>query len=607
MLAFDCRMPLARWIRWALLSLAVLAPAAAAQVTVHAFVDKTTMGDGETLLYTIEASGPFGDLGQVEPPETRGLTAVQTQPIPEWDVTIRGGQTQQRLRLQWQYRPLGTGQVYLGEATLRLDGRAYTTAPVTVQVVDQAQRPSAALASPGPASSPRPDFSGPADLFIRAEPATATAFLGEQVVVDYVLYFEPSVHPRNSRIASAWDADGFWREELELDRIATPRTITVDGRTFEAAPIKRMAVFPTRTGPLAVDSLSIEIDVMRASGGGRSVFGRLFRSRFERETLTAPRVTVEARPLPSGAPASFSGGVGQFALAVEVDRAEVEAGEPVRVAATVSGTGNIATLDAPTWAVPASFEQYPTREAERIDRPARRLRGEKTFTFTLVPRSGGAFVLPPLAWSYFDPEAEQYRTLRSDSLRLRVLGPAAPLAEASPAETDDALAGPFKTASWQRASAAKPLWASPWLWAGFGLPALAVLGLLAVRHFRERDEESAAARSLRAFPEARHGLDTAAAHLPSNPRAFWSDLDRTLRRFLTDRLGAPAHSLALPDLDRLLAQRGVAPETRSAIVRLLGESGAAPFAPLPAAPPATTADAAARLMAAVNDEAAALS
>ncbi len=583
-----------------------LAPMAVAQVTVHAYVDKTTMGDGEVLLYTVEASGDFRDLGRITSPKTRGLTAVQTSPIQSWDVSIRNGQTRQRLRLQWQFRPMGTGTVSLGESTLRLDGRAYTTAPITVQVIPQSQRPSSALWSTGPTASPRPDLDQASDIFIRAEPSSDVAWLGEQVVVDYVLYFEAGVHPRNSRIASAWDADGFWREELNLDRFLGSRTVVLDGRTFEAAPIKRLAIFPTRTGTLAVDSLDIEIDVLRAmrSRDPGSLFRNPFSSRFERETLTAPRVAVEARPPPPGAPPSFNGAVGQFGLAVQADRHSVDVGEPIRVTATLSGTGNIATLEAPDWQIPTAFEQYPARASERINRHAERLRGEKTFTFTLVPRSGGSFVLPPLEWSYFEPEAETYRTLRSDSLRLQVVGPAAPLAEASPSASSDAFIGPLETATWQRAREAGPLWNQPWVWVGFGLPALALLGLVVVRRLRDRDDDTAAARSLRAFPEAQRGLETAVAHLDAGEsRVFYAALDRTLRLFLTDRLGSPAHSLALPDLDTLLAERGVANETRDAALQLLRESDAGPFAPRPQAPPADILDRATRLMAAINDEA----
>src|SRR5690606_15786569 len=122
----------------------------------------------------------------------------------------------QQLALQWQYRPLGTGTAYIGETTLRLDGREVTTDPVVVTVVSRAQRAGPAW---NPGSAPRPDVPSDApDLFIRAEPSATAAFLGEQVTVEYVLYFETGVHPRNSRIVTAWDADGFWREDLEIDR-----------------------------------------------------------------------------------------------------------------------------------------------------------------------------------------------------------------------------------------------------------------------------------------------------------------------------------------------------------------------------------------------------
>ena len=582
---------------------------AVAQVTVHAYVDKTTMGDAETLLYTVEASGNFRDLGPISAPATRSLTAVRTSPVQSWNLSSINGRQSQTLTLQWQYRPIGTGTAYLGPTTLRLDGQSYTTDPITVEVVPQSSRGAPPTWTPSPAGSPRRDVDpAPPDIFIRAETPTAAAYVGEQVVVDYVLYFEPDVLPRNSRIASAWDADGFWREDLELDRYMGTSVVTLDGQTFETAPIKRLAVFPTRTGRLQIDSLDIEVDVLRARrlgppGSPRSFLHNSFGSRFERETITAPPVTVEVRPLPPDAPASFAGAVGQFGLAVDADRREVEVGEPVRVTATISGSGNIATLEPPDWDAPDVFEQYPARASEQINRNTAAVRGQKTFTFTLVPRYGGRFTLPPVAWTYFEPEAGEYRTLPSDSLRLRVIGPAAPLAESSGAPAPDALIAPRATATWQRPTTPVPFYRSPWAWAGFAVPALALLGLVVVRQ-RQRDEDSPYARSLRAFPAAEQGLREAAAHLDAGePRAFYAGLERTLRLFLTDRLGTPALGLSLPDLDRVMARRDVLLETRTEVVRLIEESEAAQFGPQPAPPPSDTAERAARLMATVDDEA----
>ena len=595
-----------RWRSLAgLLGFLLLAAPGAAQTTVHAFVDKTTMGDQEELLYTVEAGGDFGDLGRITPPETRGLAATRPGPTQRWDVALRNGVLRQTLTLQWRYRPLGTGTAYVGETTLRLDGRDYTTDPVVVTVVPQAQRPNAPAPFAALPGSSRPVLPTDADLFVRAEPSTRTAYVGQQVVVDYVLYFGAGVQPRNSRIVSAWDADGFWREELELDRFGGSRRVTIEDRVFEAVPIKRLAVFPTRAGRLQVDSLDIEIDVLRSdrTGGARGPFYNPFGSRFQSETVTVPPVAIEARSLPPGAPSSFAGAVGAFEMNVRAERREVEVGEAVRVTATVSGRGNIATLAAPAWPTPPQFEQYPVREAERIDRHAAQLQGEKTFTYTLVPRSGGAVALPPVTWSYFEPDAGEYRTLRSDSLRLRVIGPAAPLAEAAPGSDADVLLGPVEEAAWQRRRAPVPFYAVPWVWASLAVPALALLALVLARR-RDRDDDSAYARSLRAVPSARRGLAEAGTRLDAGDvRGFYAGVEQTVRRFLTDRLGTVAHGLASPDLDALLEERGVTPETRAAVLALLRESDAAQYAPHPVRPPADPSARAAGLMAAVDAEA----
>jgi hypothetical protein len=143
------------------------------------------------------------------------------------------------------------------------------------------------------------------------------------------------------------------------------------------------------------------------------------------------------------------------------------------------------------------------------------------------------------------------------------------------------------------------------VWGGFAVPALALLSLVVVRRRRDRDEDSPYARSLRAFPAAERGLREAAAHLADGePRAFYTGLERTLRLFLADRLGASTLGLPTTELLHLLDARGVSTDTQAEVARMLTESEAAQFAPYPTTPPPEAPERAARLMAAVDAEAA---
>jgi hypothetical protein len=95
-------------------------------------------------------------------------------------------------------------------------------------------------------------------MFIRAVPSKRQAFQNEQITIEYALYFRTGIQLRQSRLADSWDAEGFWREELEIEARPIPQTVVVDGLRYNTIVLKRVAVFPTRTGSLRIDPLRIE-------------------------------------------------------------------------------------------------------------------------------------------------------------------------------------------------------------------------------------------------------------------------------------------------------------------------------------------------------------
>jgi hypothetical protein len=44
----------------------------------------------------------------------------------------------------------------------------------------------------------------------------------------------------------------------------------------------------------------------------------------------------------------------------------------------------------------------------------------KTYKYLIIPKQEGVLTIPPLSWSYFDPAAKAYKTIRTDTLKLRV-------------------------------------------------------------------------------------------------------------------------------------------------------------------------------------------
>lgn len=581
------------------LVLGLAGEAAAQDVSVQASVSETTIGTEERVVYSIEIQGvAFSDILPPEPPATEGLALVQPYPSTQRNMTFINGQMQQSVAFRWTYRPIREGTARFGPAQVSIQDQTYQTDAVEVHVVPQAQRPQAQRSSRsgwpfgGQRQPARPDAREEQprlqneDLFIRAVPSTRRAHQNEQVTIEYQLFFRDGVQLRHSRLAGSWDAEGFWREEFEVESRPIPRTVVENGLRYNTITLKRVAVFPTHAGTLQVDPLRIETEAYVPTRSA-DPFDQFFslRDRFETVELASPAVEITALPLPSEAPAAFSGAVGTYRMEAQMDRRAVEVGEPVELTVRITGAGNLATLDLPAYDPPGVFEQYDPQVDVQIHREGQRIQGTKTFTYVLVPRSNGTFALPPVTFTYFDPTTDRYETLQSDPLPIRVTGSAAapPAASATAAglPVDDIAGLMAGTVAWEPAHPT-PLYRQLWVYLALVVPVLLTGGVyLYRRHATRLATDTEYARHRMAHPVARKHLKQAdVLFRQDQPRAFYEELARAVLSFVGNRLNLPEQRLTRPQLDARLAEAGVPEPTRRALRELLDACDRARFAPI---------------------------
>jgi len=569
----------------------------AQEVDVQALVSETTIGSEELVSYLLEIKGvDFSDIATPQPPASEGLALIQTTPSTQRNFSLINGKMTQSVVFQWSYRPVREGAAQILKATVTVKDKTYETEPVRITVVPQAQRPQRR----GRSRSPLDPFASPAappddaeearsalseqDIFIRAVPSARRAYQNEQVTIEYQLFFRNYIQPRHSRLADSWDAEGFWREELDVEARPMPRTTIENGLRYNSIVLKRVAVFPTRSGTLTVDPLRIETEVF-APRSPSDPFSRFFSLRNPYETIerASPAIAIESRSLPPGAPAAFHGAVGRFDMSEQINRTEVEVGESIQVTVRISGTGNLAMLEPLPLKAPGIFEAYDPEVEMAIDSGGQQVRGHKTFTYLLVPRSNGTFEVPAIEFAYFDPSTEQYRTLRSQPRSVLVTGTAAAPLAASTTATGlpiDDIARPLRQPHWRQRDEAS-LYSNPWTYALLALP-LVLVGLTYAyrRHVTRLATDSAYARNRRAHPVARKHLKTAETMLSEEaPRRFYEELERAVLGFIGNRLDLAERGLTRPALDARLAAAGLEPGIRAELQRFLETCDAARFAP----------------------------
>lgn len=579
-----------------LLAVLAAAPWAYAQdVEVSAAVDRRHVSPGESISYTVVVeSNSRPNVQTPRPPSAPELTLPRQDPRSSRNISVINGRIQQRISFQWTFRVNSEGSPRIGSTTVVVNGVSYETDPITLES-------SSSSASSGTDGDTR-EIQG---IFIAARPSRTTVYSGQQVTVEYVLYFRDGLHVENSRMAGPWKADGLWREELDVERHPVPGSEVVDGVRYQTVTLKRVAVFPTHDGTFEIDPLAIETEVQRTGSGLQSFpFNRLRDHLVVSTEVASDPVTIRARARPGGAPPAYSGAVGSFEMDVTHRAGPPQVGSAFEIHVQIEGTGNISTLAAPELNLPASFDVFDPEVDQQINRSGDRLRGRKTFVYPVVPEEAGTHQLPAVHFAYFDPAAATYRTLESEARTVDVRpSPDPPTAE--DADPERTLGGPLGPEALKEgeggavSEAAPPLHLQAWPYALLGGPALIAAGLFLLLVRRRRPKGGAEER-LEAGRISEHLERAETLREEGRARAFYEEIDRAVRTLVSRHVDPNAAGMSQEELRRVLEGSGAPTDAVDRVVDLLEECEQARFSPDP--PGATAMDTAADRAAACMEE-----
>jgi len=100
-------------------------------------------------------------------------------------------------------------------------------------------------------------------VFLQAKLGAPSVFSGQPVRLDVTLYAAAPVN------GFTWtdvpSLPGLWAEDLPVDPGADRRVVTMNGRQYNAYPVARKLVVPTRAGSLVIQPFSAQIQMRRAT------------------------------------------------------------------------------------------------------------------------------------------------------------------------------------------------------------------------------------------------------------------------------------------------------------------------------------------------------
>jgi BatD DUF11 like domain len=114
--------------------------------------------------------------------------------------------------------------------------------------------------------------------------------------------------------------------------------------------------------------------------------------------------------------------VGQYQMREKLEKGSVETGQSINYSFDVMGIGNISAINEPIIPEDDNFDFYAPNTRQNVNRANGRISGSKSFNYYGIPNEPGQYQLGDyFSWVFFNPQTQQYDTLRSE-LALTVTG-----------------------------------------------------------------------------------------------------------------------------------------------------------------------------------------
>ena len=490
--------------------------------------------------------------------------------------------------------PKKTGKFELPAATAKMKGETITSVQAAVEVLASDSSASAQSgASSGNTQQTKPSGTiSSKDLFLKFTVSRTSAVVGQPLTAELKLYQNVDIAGFEGAKFPAFN--GFWSQETAAPNNINFQREEVDGRLYNSALLRRYVLIPQQVGNLVIDPAELVCLVnVRRPSHGNSIFDSFFddNTMTVRKRVTTPAVHVHVNPLPSGAPATFGGGVGSFRISASLSKDQLKMHEATSLTVTVSGRGNVSLLEAPKVNFPADMDVYDTKTTENTDKTTGGTSGSKVFEYPFIPRSHGEFTIAPIEYSYYDVNAGKYETISTGPITFNVEKGDVAETQASTSQLvmPDRKSVKNLGEDIRFIRTRQPSYKfrtvffvdSSWYWVTAAL-ILLVAGLLwyLMKGMEARRADVVGNKNRKATKMALGRLKMAAGYLQKNLySAFYEELHKALLGFASDKMNIGAEDLSKENIAAMLKEAGVAEDLSAQFVALLDACEFARYSP----------------------------
>lgn len=270
------------------------------------------------------------------------------------------------------------------------------------------------------------------NLFMRVLVDKRACFVGEPVTAIFKLY---------SRLDSKSDIvknPGFYgftvQDMINLENKQTSNE-TVNGKDFDVHIVRKVQLYPLQAGLFSIDAMEVQNKVRFSKSAvnkkaEQEIVEGIFPDNniataentvvFENSMSTEP-IAITVKPTPQkNKPAEYNGATGDFKLAASLQKNELAKNEEGDLVISISGKGNFTQLSAPVIQWPEGIEGFEPTVTDLLDHTQSPMNGRREFHFRFVSVKPGNYKMPTVRFSFFNPDTNNYKTVSSGSVNVKV-------------------------------------------------------------------------------------------------------------------------------------------------------------------------------------------
>ena len=512
--------------------------------------------------------------------------------------TPNSSSSQETYSINYQYTYIArhAGKTTIPSVSVTVGGRTYKTKATSIEVVKDNAPQSPAYG--GAQGQVRPQQGGggsssqsisvgkvkPSDLMVNISFSRQRLYEQEPVIATIKLYVKYdkdfTIDGNTFKVNKLPVFDGFLSEELPVKQGGTVENYK--GQVYYVFEIKRVLLYPQKSGDLTVHSGEYEITVieyeMVTYGWART------RREVPRHMNTATNsASIHIDPLPEPRPANFSGAVGNFSAQSSLAPELLRTNEAATYTLTIKGSGNIKFLTAPKIEFPSTFDAYTSKTDINANFNGSTHSGTYTIEYPIVPQEVGKYVIEPYQFVYFNPSTKKYETIETKGFKADVVRGSGSSTEGAQKVVDATMRDirHIHLLSQNMTTLQSSVIGTWWYKMIYLLAIVALItAIITYRRYIKQSADVAGRRLARANRLANKRLKSATKFMsPQHSEQFYNELANALRGYIGDKLSMPPSQLISDTISDKLTAYGASSDAAQSVIDVLNDCEMARFTP----------------------------